>query len=143
MVEFWDGKCVFCLRVAALLLQCGHLLVQRAPGGLILPGGRVELLEQSRAGLTREMWEELGVHVNVGRLLWVVENVFDHRGAHVHQVLMIYEMSTEEEITAEKMRSEGMQWWPIERLHNSDLMPAFLQTSIAALPKSVAHVCIN
>jgi 8-oxo-dGTP pyrophosphatase MutT (NUDIX family) len=79
MIEFRDGKCVFCLRVAGVLRRCGHLLVQRAPGGLILPGGRVEMLEQTIGALTREMWEELAVHIEVGRLLWIVENLFDYR----------------------------------------------------------------
>ena len=142
MIEFWDGKCVFCLRVAGVLMRCGHLLTQRAPGGLILPGGRVELLEQTSGALAREMWEELGVHVEIGRLLWIVENVFDHRGAHVHQVLMIYEMSTAEEITVVKMRSERMRWWPMEQLRGSGLMPAFLQSSIRELPASVKHICV-
>jgi 8-oxo-dGTP pyrophosphatase MutT (NUDIX family) len=65
MIEFWDGKCVFCFRVAGVLRRCEHILLQRAPGGLILPGGRVELLEQTGSALAREMREELGVHVCV------------------------------------------------------------------------------
>ena len=142
MIEFWDGKCVFCFRVAGVLRRSGYLLVQNAPGGLILPGGRVDLLEQTSAALAREMWEELGVHVAIGRLLWIVENVFDFRGAHVHQVLMIYGMSTAEEMTVEKMRAEGMRWWPADRLRNSNLMPEFLRTSIEELPAAVEHVCV-
>ena len=142
MVEFRDGKCVFSLRVAGVLRRCGSLLVQRTRRGLILPGGRVELLEQSGGALAREMFEELGVHVAVGRSLWIVENVFDYREAHVHQVLMIYEMRTDEEIAVDRMRAEGMRWWPIERLKNCGLMPEFLQTSIIELPSSVEHVCV-
>jgi ADP-ribose pyrophosphatase YjhB (NUDIX family) len=142
MIEFWDGKSVFCLRVAGVLRRCGYVLVQGAPGGTILPGGRVEMLEQSTTALSREMWEELGVHMEVGRLLWIVENLFDYQGAHVHQVLMIYEMSTDEEITVEKMRAESMRWWPVDRLKRSGLMPAFLDSAISVLPTSVEHKCI-
>ena len=38
-------------------------------------------MESAGAALRREMREELGVHVTVGRLLWLVENFFTFEGA--------------------------------------------------------------
>jgi len=143
MLEFWDGKCVFCMRVAGVLRRSGYILLQHAPGGFILPGGRVEFLEHTRSALSREIWEELGVHIEVGRLLWIVENVFDHQGIHVHQMLNIYEMETGQEISGEKMQAERMHWWPIDEIESMRMFPEFLRTSIGALPATVEHVCIE
>ncbi len=143
MLEFWDGKCVFCLRVAGVLRRSGYILLQHAPGGFILPGGRVEFLEHTRSALSREMWEELGVHIEIGRLLWIVENVFDHGGIHVHQFLTIYEVEANEEIATQKTQAERMHWWPIEEVHSMVLFPEFLRTSIGELPEAVEHVCIE
>ncbi len=143
MIEFQDGKCHFSLRVAGVLRRCGHLLVQRVPEGMILPGGRIEMLEQSRSALSREMWEELGVHVEIGRMLWIVENVFDYQGAHVHQHLMIYEMSTADEIAVQRMRAEKMTWWPMEQIRRSTLFPEFLRTAVVEIPNAVEHVCLR
>ncbi len=143
MLEFWDGKCVFCMRVAGVLRRSGYVLLQHAPGGFILPGGRVEFLEHTHSALAREMWEELGVHVDVGRMLWIVENVFDYNGIHVHQFLTIYELSTGEDVPIERARAERMQWWPIEEVDSMVLFPEFLRRSIVELPEAVEHVCIE
>ncbi|PWK14352.1 NUDIX domain-containing protein [Tumebacillus permanentifrigoris] len=40
-----------------------------------LPGGRVDILEPSNVTIVREFAEELGVEVQVDRLLWVVERL--------------------------------------------------------------------
>ena len=143
MLEFWDGKCVFCMRVAGVLRRSGYILLQHAPGGFILPGGRVEFLEHTRSALSRELWEELGVHVEVGRLLWIVENVFDHGGIHAHQFLTIYDVEANEEISTHKTQAERMHWWPIEEVDSMVLFPEFLRTSIGELPEAVEHVCIE
>lgn len=43
---------------------------------LALPGGRVEVLENSQSCMIREMKEELGFDVKLNRLFWITENYF-------------------------------------------------------------------
>jgi ADP-ribose pyrophosphatase YjhB (NUDIX family) len=50
-----------------------------------LPGGRVEALETTSDALRREMKEEIGQTIEVGRLLWVVENFFNLQGTPYHE----------------------------------------------------------
>ncbi|MGD9723593.1 MAG: NUDIX domain-containing protein [Pirellulales bacterium] len=130
MIELRDGKSVFSLRACGILLRHECVLVQRAKSGFILPGGRVELLEMSTQTIAREMWEELGVHVKLGGRGITVERVFDYEKSHVHQVLFVYEMKTEETIDPERMESEGMRWWPVETLDSLALYPASVKSEI-------------
>src|SRR5690606_33744841 len=85
---------IFQMRVAGLGFCDGHLLVHRAVHETFwtLPGGRAEFGEDSAQTLRREMMEELGVEVTVGRLLWVVENFFSYEGSDWHELGFYYLM---------------------------------------------------
>jgi ADP-ribose pyrophosphatase YjhB (NUDIX family) len=59
--------------VSAVILRAGRLLLQqRADSGQWgLPGGSVEIGETVTTAVTREVWEETGFEVRVGRLIGV------------------------------------------------------------------------
>lgn len=54
-------------------------------------GGTIEFGEYSRNTVVRELLEELGVTVSVGRYLGAIENVFTNNGAAGHEIVMIHE----------------------------------------------------
>jgi 8-oxo-dGTP pyrophosphatase MutT (NUDIX family) len=78
--QFRDGDTVFLCRVAGVAVYQGRVLLHRSEHDdfWALPGGRIEVGESSTQALRREMLEEVGADVTVGRLLWVVENFFQH-----------------------------------------------------------------
>jgi ADP-ribose pyrophosphatase YjhB (NUDIX family) len=78
--QFRDGDTVFLCRVAGVAVHEGRVLLHRSEHDdfWALPGGRIEVGESSTQALRREMLEEVGAEVTVGRLLWVVENFFQH-----------------------------------------------------------------
>jgi 8-oxo-dGTP pyrophosphatase MutT (NUDIX family) len=80
-------------RACAIIRQADRLLLNRFGGDSFwaLPGGAVELGEFSTEALVREMREELGVTVAIGRLLWIVENLFDYRGTSYTEYGFYYE----------------------------------------------------
>lgn len=63
-----------------LLVQRGH---EPAAGSWSLPGGRVEAGESDAAALTRELREETGLEVRVGRLVGVVERAGSRNTVYV------------------------------------------------------------
>lgn len=116
-----------------------------------LPGGRAELLEPSSAVLKREMREELGVEVRVNRLLWVVENFFDHAGFRYHELSLYFLMTLPPDAPLRHASSPfyGMEdngtrlefcWFPLEELASLELHPSFLRTGLRQLPASPTHV---
>jgi ADP-ribose pyrophosphatase YjhB (NUDIX family) len=80
-------------RACAIIRQVGRILLNRFGGDSFwaLPGGAVELGEFSTDALVREMREELGVTVEIGRLVWMVENLFEYRGTSYTEYGFYYE----------------------------------------------------
>lgn len=74
--------------VGALILQEGRILIAQRPEGKAqalkweFPGGKVEPGEEPQASLAREIAEELGLQVDVGRHYQTVDHVYPG-GPHV------------------------------------------------------------
>ncbi|MHA2191719.1 MAG: NUDIX hydrolase [Candidatus Thorarchaeota archaeon] len=49
----------------------------------VLPGGGVKLYETTEEALEREILEEMGFEIQVERLLWIVENIFDFKASNL------------------------------------------------------------
>jgi 8-oxo-dGTP diphosphatase len=75
---------------AAVVERAGRYLVTRRPHGVHLegcwefPGGKIEPGESHAEGLRREMREELGVDVLVGRELLTVTHEYADREVELH-----------------------------------------------------------
>ncbi|MCC7160164.1 NUDIX domain-containing protein [Candidatus Nomurabacteria bacterium] len=71
-------KTIF-IKCRAVILNDGKLLVVRHPGYpedlVALPGGHLELGEDIKECLSREIVEELGVRPEIGRLLYIHEYI--------------------------------------------------------------------
>lgn len=82
----------FQVRASALLRHDGWVLVHRTRGDTFwtLPGGRVELGEDSAATVIRELREELGVEARCTGLAFVAETFFAHLGEQVHEIAFIF-----------------------------------------------------
>ncbi|WP_119068262.1 NUDIX hydrolase [Rubrobacter indicoceani] len=88
----------FNFRVAKACLHGDHALARTTQytDFYVLPGGRVEMGEDSVFALRRGMREEIGCNVEVGRLPWVVENFFSLEGRNYHEISLIYKMMPED-----------------------------------------------
>lgn len=150
-LSFDVGGALFNYRVAAVLIQDGHVLLHRAEGDDFwsLPGGRGEILESSVTTLEREMAEELGVTVRAERLLWVVESFFTLGGRRFHEIGFYYKARMLDDRLQDKGREyrgreQGrrlvFRWFPLADLRSARLYPVFLRDGLRALPATVCHV---
>lgn len=142
----------FGCRVAAVICHNGHILLQGEPevDFWTLPGGGIELLETSEAALSREMWEELSIHIRIERLLWIVEHFFANDQRRHHEIALFYLV---EPINAPHLlehttfhANEGsvpilFKWFQIE--HLPLLYPTFLQESLRSFPLIPQHVVMQ
>jgi len=139
-------------RVAGVAFSNGRVLLHRGEYDKFwcMPGGRVHLLEPSREALVREMREELLTEVRVERLLWIVENFFNHDGKHYHELGFYYLMSLPPDSAASCAEApfEGIddtvkiifQWFELDRLDTLPLYPTFLKEGLRNLPEHVQHL---
>lgn len=155
MIRFEQGSDCFNYRVVGVAVHEQAVLLHQAEGDRFwtFPGGRAELGEAAEQTLQREMREELGVNVEVVRLLWFVENFFKYEGMDYHEIALYFLMrlpagceyllgpgpfhSQEDEGT--KLLFRWFAYQP-EILKGLPLLPSFLQTALQELPESVQHI---
>ncbi|KQS84194.1 MULTISPECIES: NUDIX hydrolase [unclassified Rhizobium] len=147
----------FNFRVAGLGFRDGHVLVHRATHEKFwsFPGGRVEIGETSVRTLEREMVEELGVAVTVGRMLWMVENFFQYEDREVHELGFYYLMDIpgafpfHPDDVVHRVKDGGsdleFRWVraTTAALKALDIPPYFIADEIETLPPSPVHVVWN
>jgi ADP-ribose pyrophosphatase YjhB (NUDIX family) len=119
----------------AILVDNGRLLCNSANGYLALFGGRVEKGETVRRALARELDEELGLPVEIGRLAYQIENFFVDAGGRKRHELGLYYVTRSLRRLGERVeaRERGFAptWLPLESVAASRLMPRPLRGRLA------------
>ena len=142
----------FTYRIVGIAINDAKVLLHRGEEDdfWAFPGGRCELLENSKETLKREMQEELKVDIKIERLLWVVENFFEYNGIEVHEVGFYFLMSfptnsyvyeqKEKFIIYEEEDKLIFRWFPIDNLENIELYPSFLRKALKSIPENIEHI---
>ena len=154
MVCFDDGADRFQMRAAAIAIRSGRVLVQNLTGvpTTFLPGGRIEQNESSVDTLVREMEEEFGQTVEVGRLAFVVEAFYPEKSQQFHEVGMYFEISVPDDFPYHDTDIchrcyEGdvemeYRWVPATdaALTSAVFYPELLRPRLLSLPLSTVHI---
>jgi 8-oxo-dGTP pyrophosphatase MutT (NUDIX family) len=153
MIRIAEETRLFSFRVAGLLIQNDHILVQRAVGDdfWALPGGRAEIGETSEQTLIREMQEEISRDITISRLLFSVESFFEWRGKSVHEFSLIYLIAANmpfpfhpSDIVHRIHDGVDVEFRWIaaskEAMTEAKVVPDFLAEHIGRLPESSLHV---
>ncbi|QTN00684.1 NUDIX domain-containing protein [Sediminibacillus dalangtanensis] len=149
---FHVDHAVFNYRTAAVMIKNDHVLLHKQvhEDHWALPGGRVEILEDSQTTVQREIKEELGWDIEVHNLLWVTENFFAYNERDFHEIGLYYHASPQASIKVEADTFYGeegnrliYQWVPLEELKNINLVPWFLKNSLLNVPAAIEHKIIK
>jgi 8-oxo-dGTP pyrophosphatase MutT (NUDIX family) len=141
MVSFDVGDSQkFNLRAACLILKNNRILFQRFNNSdwWFLPGGRVEMTEETVQTIERELREEYGWSIKDKKLVWIVENFFRLDNRDFHELGLYYYVQINEEIEATDEDFTGLEnisasrWIPVDELDRYNIVPAFIKHEIDA-----------
>jgi len=127
---------VFVCRASGLIVRDKKFLAVAhvdLPGYFYTVGGAVNLHETSDAAVVREVYEEVGVWLEIERLAFVNEEFFLLDGKKFHQVTFYYLMKAEPYLDIAEgdptdQEGETLHWLPVDSLGNYNLVPRFLRS---------------
>lgn len=152
MISFKEGNEKFNFRVGGVLLSPDQkkILIHRKSdfNFYLLPGGRVEMLEDTKSSIIREIEEEINVSVEVDRLLYILENFFELNGTVYHEISFNYLLKTEDEnIFTKEGEFSGVEgdeykfkWVCRDSLEDYNFKPDFVVDLLKQLPEEVVHI---
>lgn len=150
MITYRKNGIRFNYRIAGVSIHKSRVLLHRLEKDNFwaLPGGRCELLENSRDALAREYCEETGFNVVIGRPLWFLENFFNNDNEQNHEVSMIYMVDFPKECGCldkdvfygvEESEKIIFKWFNLDDISELELYPTFLRSGLKSLPQTLEH----
>ena len=154
MVYFEKGDFRFLLCARGIAINRERVLLFNVVGWdwWALPGGRVEMLEQSGKALKREMREEIASDVTVGRLVWIIENFYKPQGTSYHEIGMYYLMAlsdnsivfkSDEHTCKDGPVTLRFRWFPLADIEQLEIRPAFLKEGLLHIPQHTEYITWN
>jgi ADP-ribose pyrophosphatase YjhB (NUDIX family) len=155
VLDFTVEDSRFFVRAVGVAIAEGHVLLHRVDDSdyWILPGGRIEMGENSSDAVAREMREELRQEVEVDRLLWIVESFLQDGPKRLHALGFYYAISFPPPSTFAIDRlpfttTDGgahlsFAWRPLSQLDALTIFPPFLRQHLHALPDHPTHIFDN
>jgi len=154
MISYKSEEGIFNFRVAAVIIHNNKVLLHRDENDNFwaLPGGRCEMLEFSKDTIQREMQEEINEKINVNKLLWIVENIFNHKSENNHEIGLYYSANFVEDSPAinqdeffgiENTHKLVFKWFDLDTIKDVTIYPIFLREKLNLLPQDIEQIMIN
>jgi 8-oxo-dGTP diphosphatase len=102
-----------------------------------LPGGKVDLYERAEDAVRREIAEELGVEIRLGRLLCVAELIDSNTGVHFVNPIYLALITAGQPVIMEPEKMSGLGWFAFAK------MPDRLTVSTQAAVTAYLHADSN
>ncbi len=157
-IEIKTDKKKFKYRVNGIVIKDNKILTIKMKNNVsyCLPGGHVELGEDSKTAIIREMLEELDTNVTIQKELAVVENFYtDKNSLLTHEISFYYivnpdnfsNISLEDYSKYENDKGEIKQhnfvWLPINTLREFDFRPTFIKEKLINNNYEFEHIIIK
>ena len=116
--------------VGAVVIHHNRVLLVRrgkqpAKGDWAIPGGRVELGERMHAAAAREVFEETGVRIDPGKLIYYFETIQPDQDGKIqfHYVIFDFMATYLEGIPSPQDDALDARWIPPNEIHTYKLNP--------------------
>jgi len=151
MIKDWifsDEQRICHFRVAGVLVRGDKLLVQSDNDNVFaIPGGHIAFGETSQSALIRELREEIGIDISVGRLIWVEEYFWKWGQKDAHGISFYYLVSPKDDADLpedfkKQMKDNAdifLSWITFDEVKNATIYPEFIRDKIDNIPDYVEH----
>ena len=137
----------FTCRVAALIISNNNFLVAKNDNHPMYYtiGGAIKVHESSEDAIIREVFEELGIHLEVDRLVFIQERFFEVKSKKHHEIVFFYLMKNAPNMCVTDFLKtdnpyETMRWLPLNGLENYEIIPQFLKSKCLNNITSLEHI---
>lgn len=157
-IEIKTDKKKFKYRVNGIVIKDNKILTIKMKNNIsyCLPGGHVELGEDSKTAIIREMLEELDTNVTIQKELAVVENFYtDKNSLLTHEISFYYIVNPDNfsNISLEgyskyendkgEIKQHNFVWLPINTLREFDFRPTFIKEKLINNNYEFEHIIIK
>ena len=138
----------FSYRVGAIIMNSDSILMAKnsRDSYYYTVGGRVKFGETAQEAILREIYEETKVILEIERLAFIHENIFQFEKEPFHEIVMFFLMKQNNEIEKltcktfdEEYGKVTLTWLAINGLENIELYPEFLKTELNKPIKGIQH----
>lgn len=152
-IKILNDKYKFKFRVSGILLVDDKILTVKINNNdfYCLPGGHVELMENTKDAILREFKEETKINVDINRLLFITENFFNGNLGKFHELGFYYLLNPLEKVNTNDYEllekdKDGIvkltfKWIKKDELKN--FKPEFIKNEIDFNSKDVKHFIIK
>lgn len=126
------------IRAAVIIIHNNKLLTHRNINSdhYALPGGRVEIWENSEETIKREILEETGKEIEIKGYIATIENFFEMNNQKYHEIMFVHKaefVNEEDKILQETIKNiEGKnnlqyEWIDIDKINEYPIMPKVIK----------------
>lgn len=136
-LDILNGK--FSYRVGAIIIDSNEILMakDKKTSFYYTIGGRVRFGETAEEAISREIFEETQLRLELGELKYVHQNFFtSYEGTVYHEISFFYSVKSSAELRSimnhaffeEAYGEVTLHWLPIDELATLDVYPEFFKT---------------
>ena len=155
-VKIKNNELKFKFRVSAIFINDNKLLVNKYDEeSFCLPGGYVEIGEDSEKAVIRELKEETGIDFKIIKFGGITENFFTNiRNEKTHGIDFYYFVELGDDQAIDKLNMNYVEnvktgiiehhysWIPINNIENYNLLPNIIKNNLS-LKNTIFHYIVN
>ncbi|TDM18202.1 NUDIX hydrolase [Macrococcoides canis] len=146
-ITFTKDNKRFKYRASALIIENNHILLQNIKDYWAPPGGKVQMLEDSRIALKREIFEELSTDIAIEQSAIFIEQTYHSQEKSFHELGVYYFCHSKSLwdrgisiIGNENGEDMEYRWFSIIEIEKINLQPAVLKDKLLGESKIFEHI---
>lgn len=146
-ITFTKDKKRFKYRTSALIIENNHILLQNFNDYWTPPGGKVQMLEDSKTALKREIFEELSTEIDIEQSTFFIEQTYHLQEKSFHELGVYYFCHSKllwdrgtNIIGCENGEVMEYRWFPLNEIEKINLQPAVLKDKLLGENKIFEHI---